>query len=337
MFSRAKVLAIATAAFFLLTASASAQMQDVPVRSFGQHSDNTLTVSVRDKADQPIPDARVDVRAVMSTGGSYSGYTNRAGMLELTGLGDGTYEVSVQKGVSQSTDRVEVGAGMASISLRIDTNDQSAAEVGSNGATVSLAQYKVPKKAREEFKKAESALNERKTDEAQKHLAKALEIHPEYADALTMRGIMNLEQKNYEAATADLDHAIKADPGYAMAYIAMGATFNMMQRFDEALRSLDRGVALAPQSWQAYFELSKAEVGKSNYETAIRAADKAQELSDGKYPLVHLLKAHALLALKQYDPAMGELQAFIDQAPKAPQAENARTTLEQVRAFVAKQ
>jgi Flp pilus assembly protein TadD len=336
MFSRAKVLSIAAAIFFL-TASAWTQMQDVPVRSFGQHSENTLTVAVRDQAGQPVADARVDVRAVMSSGGHYSGYTNRAGILELTGLGDGTYEVAAQKGVTQSTDRVEVGAGLASISLRIDTTDASAAEVGSNGATVSLAQYKVPKKAREEFKKAESALDERKTDEAQKHLAKALEIHPEYADALTMRGIMNLEQKNYDAATADLDHAIKADPGYAMAYIAMGATFNITQRFDEALRSLDRGVALAPQSWQAYFEMSKAQIGKSNYEAAIRSADKAQELSEGKYPLVHLLKAHALLALKQYDPAMGELQAFIDQAPKAPQAENARTTLEQVRAFVAKQ
>lgn len=337
MFSRAKVLAIATAAVFLLPASLSAQVQDLPIRSFGQHSDNTLTVTVRDKAGQPVADARVDVRAVMSVGRNYSGYTNRAGVLELTGLSDGTYEVAAQKGVTQSTDRVEVGAGMASIALRIDTTDPEAAEVGANGATVSLAQYKVPKKAREEFKKAESALNERKTDEAQKHLAKALEIHPEYADALTMRGIMNLEQKNYDAAISDLDHAIKADPSYATAYVAMGATFNMTQRFDEALRSLDRGVALAPQSWQAYFEMAKAQVGKSNYEAAIRSADKAQALSNGTYPFVHLLKAHAMLALKQYDPAMGELQAFLDQAPKAPQAENARTTLEQVRAYVAKQ
>lgn len=336
MFSRAKVLSLAVATFFL-TVSAFAQMQDLPVRSFGQHSENTLTIAVRDKADQPVADVRVDVRAVMSTGGSYSGYTNRAGVLEITGLGDGTYEVSAQKGVTQSNDRVEVGAGLASISLRIDTTDASAAEVGSNGPTVSLAEYKVPKKAREEFKKAESALNERKTDEAQKHLAKALAIHPDYADALTMRGIMNLEQKNYDAASTDFDHAIKSDPGYAMAYIALGATFNMTQRFDEALRSLDRGVALSPQSWQAYFEMAKAHVGKSEYEAAIRSADKAQELSGGKYPLVHLLKAHAMLALKQYDPAMGELQAFLDQAPKAPQAENARTTLEQVRAFVAKQ
>jgi tetratricopeptide (TPR) repeat protein len=334
MFSRARVVPFAIASFLLLVTSA--WTQDLPVRAFGEHTLNTLTVTVRDKSNQPIPDARIEVRALMSMGGVLSGSTNRAGVFEASGLNDGTYEVVAQKGVQQSTERIEVGAGMAAMSLTIDDTDHAAAEVGGK-ATVSVAQYKVPKKAREEFKKAESALNDRKLDEAQKHLAKALDIYPEFAEALTMRGVMNLEQKNYDSAINDLDHAIKADSGYPMSYIALGAAFNMTQRYDDALRSLDRGVALAPQSWQAYFEMSKAQIGKSSYEAAIRAADKAQALGDGKYPLVHLLKAHAMLALKQYDSAMGELQAFIDQAPKAPQAENARTTLEQVRAFVAKQ
>ena len=333
MFPRARVFSYAVAAFFLLTFSVSAQ--DLPIRSFGQGSLNTLTVTVRDNANQPITDARVEVRPVMSMGSSVSGYTNRSGVFEAAGLGDGAYEIVAQKGVMQSTERVEVGAGMTAMSLRLETRDPEAAQIGNN-STVSLAQYKVPKKAREEYKKADAALADRKLDDAHKHLAKALEIYPDFAEALTMRGIMNLEQKNFEAAINDLDHAIKSDSGYSMSYIAMGAAYNMTQRFDDALRVLDRGVSLAPQSWQGYFEMSKAQIGKSNYEAAIRAADKAQAFSDGRYPLVHLLKAHAMLALKQYDPAMGELQAFIDQAPKAPEAEGARTALEQVRAFVAK-
>jgi len=335
MFPRARVSSFAIAAFFLLTASA--WTQDLPLhRTFGQGSLNTLTVTVRDHANQPVTDARVEVRPVMSIGSGASGYTNRSGIFEATGLGDGAYEIVAQKGVMQTSERVEVGSGLTAMSLRLETTDQDAAAIGNN-ATVSLAQYKVPKKAREEFKKADSALSGRKLDEAQKHLAKALEIYPDFAEALTMRGIMNLEQKNFDAAISDLDHAIKSDSGYSMSYIAMGAAYNMTQRFDDAIRVLDRGVSLAPQSWQAYFEISKAQIGKSNYEAAIRAADKAQAFSEGRYPLVHLLKAHAMLALKQYDPAMGELQAFLDQAPKAPEAEGARTTLEQVRAFVAKQ
>jgi lipopolysaccharide biosynthesis regulator YciM len=335
MFPRARVFSFALAAFFLLTSFA--WTQDLPIRrSFGQGSLSTLTVTVRDSANQPIADARVEVRPVMSIGNSVSGYTNRSGIFEATGMSDGAYEIVAQKGVTQTTERVELGAGLMTLSIRLENTAPDAAEIGDR-ATVSLGQYKVPKKAREEYKKAESALSDRKLDESHKHLAKALEIYPDFAEALTMRGIVNLEAKNFDAAISDLDHAIKSDSGYSMSYIAMGAAYNMTQRFDDALRVLDRGVSLAPQSWQAYFEVSKAQIGKSNYEAAIRAADKAQALSDGRYPLVHLLKAHAMLALKQYDPAMGELQAFIDQAPKAPEAEGARTTLEQVRAFVAKQ
>jgi hypothetical protein len=334
MFSRAKAFSFATATLLLLTLSAWTQELSNP-RSFEQRSINSLTVTVRDKDNQAVPDARIEVRPVMGVAGAFSGYSNRSGIFEADGLGDGSYEILVQKGVSQASDRITVTGGMAAVSLTIDTVDRDAAAVG-NRSTVSLGQYRVPKKAREEYNKADHALAERKIDEAHKHLAKALEIYPDFAEALTMRGIMNLEDKNYDAALNDLDHAIKSDSGYSMSYVAMGAAYNLTQRFDEALRVLDRGITLAPDSWQAYFEESKAQVGKSNYEAAIRAADKAQALSNGKYPLVHLVKAHAMLALKQYDPAMGELQAFLEQDPKAPQAESARTTLEQVRAFVAK-
>jgi tetratricopeptide (TPR) repeat protein len=130
---------------------------------------------------------------------------------------------------------------------------------------------------------------------------------------------------------------VKADPGYALAYFALGAAFNSSEKFDEALRVLDRGIALAPQSWQAYFEMGKAHIGKRDFEAAIKALDKSESIANGKYPLIHLLKAHSMLALKNYNDAMTELQAYVDQAPQSPEAESARQTLEQVKAFVARQ
>jgi tetratricopeptide (TPR) repeat protein len=111
----------------------------------------------------------------------------------------------------------------------------------------------------------------------------------------------------------------------------------MSRRFDDALNVLDRGVALSPQSWQAYFEMAKAQIGKADYAAAVRSLDRSERLANGQYPLIHFVKAHALLGLKQYSDAMNELQAFIDQAPKDPKADNARQTLEQVKAYVAQQ
>lgn len=328
--SRVKLVAVVV--FNVLAISQAAQAQ-VPDRIFGG---NTITVTVRDANNKPINDARVEVRGIMGHRTVSGGYTNRAGIFESTDLPDGPYEVIAQKGLMQTTDRIEVSAGSAMVPLRIDAEDVPGRDVAGD-ATVSVAQYKVPKKAREQFKKAEDAVSKRKVNEAQEHIAKALEIFPDFAEALTLRGILSLDAKNLDAALIDLDHAVKADAAYPLAYFALGAAFNNSERFDEALRALDRGIALAPQSWQGYFEIAKAQIGKRNFEAAIKALDKSENLVDGKYPLIHLLKAHSMLALKNYNDAMTELQAYVDQAPKSPEAEDARQTLEQVKAFVAKQ
>src|SRR5258706_11539239 len=223
--------------------------------------------------------------------------------------------------------------GDATVTLRVPTEVK--ANVGNN-ATVSVAQFKVPGKARSEFKKAEEALGKGKMDECKTHLAKALDIYPSFAEALTLRGVLAMDDKNTDAAINDLDAAIKADASYSMAYVAMGATYNMMSKFDDAIRVLGRGISMAPNSWQGYFEMGKAQVGNASYEAAVRTLDKAQSVAPDDYALIHLVKAHALLGLKDYTNAMGELQAFLEKSPKdGKQTEDARNLLGKVQAFTA--
>ena len=96
-----------------------------------------------------------------------------------------------------------------------------------------------------------------------------------------------------------------------------------------------RGIALDPTSWQGYFELSKALLAKQNYEASLRNANKAFDLAPKDYPPLHLVRAHIYLGLKNYDQAMAELEGYLEHAPKDPTSEQARKTLDQVRAFVA--
>jgi tetratricopeptide (TPR) repeat protein len=334
MSPRVSGLSFLAFSFFVLIQAAPAQQ---PINHPDRLSNN-LTITVQDNKGQPVPDARVELRDMTGVGSGQvvaSGYTNRNGMYEVSSLPDGQLDIVVQKNLSQANERVDLRMGSTMLTVHLEEVVQNG-DVGNN-ASVSIAQFKVPKKARDEFKKAQSAVDDRKIEEAQKHLAKALEIYPDFAEALTMRAIMALEADNVAAAISDLDRAIKADPSYAFGYFAMGSAFNMARRFDDALKVLNRGVALSPQSWQAYFEMSKAQIGKAEYAAAVRSLDRSEQLANGQYPLIHFLKAHALLGLKQYSDAMNELQAFIDQAPKDPKAQSARNTLEQVKAFVAQQ
>ena len=119
-------------------------------------------------------------------------------------------------------------------------------------------------------------------------------------------------------------------------YIVMGAVKNMDSKFDDAIRSLQRAQTLAPTSWQACFEMAKALIGKAKYQDALAQLGRAQALVPRDYPLIHLAKAHAMLALSNYSEAMTELQSYLEKEPSGPNSAQAQKMLDRARAFVEK-
>jgi tetratricopeptide (TPR) repeat protein len=168
-------------------------------------------------------------------------------------------------------------------------------------------------------------------EDAQKHLQRALEIYPNYADALTMRAILELTDRNVAAAVSDTQKAIQSDGSYALAYTVMGSALNASGSFDEALRVLQRGQSLAPDAWQTYFEQGKAYLGKSDYQASIQQLDRAASLAQDQFPMIHVLRARALMGLNQNGDAVAELEAYLAKEPNGGESAQARAMLEKVR------
>lgn len=288
--------------------------------------------NVRTFDGNAVRDARVEIRDGMTGTLLASGYTTPSGTFDFPNVPDGTYELVVDTGMDQLRERVQVTHGPAMLSLRLPR--PQGADAGS-GHAVSVAQLKVPGKARNEFHKAERALQKRDHDGARQHLEKALGIYPEYAEALTLRAVLWLDAQEAQKALDDLERAAKADPQFAMAYVVQGAVHNRLSQFDDALRALDRGTALAPTTWQAYFEKGKALLGKREYEAAVRQLQKAQQYAPKEYAPIHLVKAHAFLGLRLYPDAMTELETYLQRDPEGAASVEARQTLDKVRAFTA--
>jgi len=295
---------------------------------------NNISGVVVGSDGSPIADARVEIRNERTGNAVASGYTNDAGAFEFAGLPSGTYDVIASHGLAEAHERLGPNDVAIHLKIRLATADNSASQADGK-ATVSIAEYKVPQKARDAFHKAEAALGKNRHDEVNKQLAKALEIWPNYAPALTLRGVMFLDAANPKAASEDFDKAIHADPSFALAYTAMSAALNQLNKFDDAVRSAERAITLSPRSWQAYFEMAKAYVGKADYQPALQQLAKAQGLNANDYAPIHLLRAHVMLALKDYNNAMNELQTFLTLAPQDPNSTAARQTLEKVKAFTA--
>lgn len=334
MFFRPAVLAFAFIVASVYSQAQISLLQQQQMQSPGQgHGFSILNGNVRNADNKPLKDVRVELREANSGTTLDSVYTNISGNFEFPRVPKGRYEIVAIAGLEESRERIEMDGLTGAVNLRMAA--RTTASDGRDHNSISVAQYKVPNKAREEFKRASKLAGEQKTDEAKKHLENALAICPAYADAFTLRGILKLDAHDHPGAMIDLQKAVEADGNYALAYIVMGAAQNMDAKFDDAIRSLERALTLAPASWQAYFEMAKALVGKAKYAPALAQLDRAQALSPNDYPLIHLVKAHAMLSLNNYSDAMTELQTYLAKEPSGPNSEQAHKMMDRARAFAA--
>jgi tetratricopeptide (TPR) repeat protein len=294
---------------------------------------NSVSGVVLGADGKPLTDVHVEIRREDTGATIVSGYTNESGAFAFEHLPIASYELVATRGLDQARQHVTPAEGETNLKIRLNTGDAAAPADGA--ATVSVAEYKVPQKARDAFHKAQEAMAKNKQDEAKKQLGKSLEAYPDYAPALTLRGVLTLDEGSLQAAMNDFDHAIHSDPGFALAYTAMAAVLNQLGKFDDALRSASRAVTLAPTAWQAYFEMAQASVGKADYSHALQHLAKAQGLAPKDFPPIHLVRAHAMLGLRDYSNAVTELETYIKLDPHAPNSAAAREALEKAKAFTA--
>jgi Tfp pilus assembly protein PilF len=259
-----------------------------------------------------------------------STYTRINGSFVFDNVPVGDYEVVANRGVDSVRERVSVYQGPSNITLRINGPQ---AEPGA-GNTISVATLQVPQKAKNEFHRGNDAFMKEKYKEAEKHVDKALTIVPQYAQALVLRGLLQFRKGDVTGAEQDFQSSMANDPSYGLAYFAMGAALNARGRFSQAQRTLEEGLRYEPTSWQGYFELSKSVLGQHDFRNSLKYVVKAESFGVNYAP-IHLVKANALLGLKDYDEAASELERYLSAESTGPQADEARRALSQAKAFSA--
>jgi len=189
--------------------------------------------------------------------------------------------------------------------------------------TVSVTDLQIPQKAR---KLLEKAFQAKDAAEKGRLVDKAVEICPQYAEALSLRAFLEM-QASPEKALADATQAIQYDRNLGAGYLALGTTYNTIARFEEAIRPLDRAITLLPTEWEAYFEMSIAQAGKQDYSAALVHFAKAQSFCPKSYSFFHYLKAYILLGLKSDDAARTEFEAYLRNEPNGAFSIAARENL----------
>lgn len=261
-------------------------------------------------------------------------YSRADGSFQLFELPLGRYYIVAGKGVDEAGQWVEVFDSNTDVVLVLP---RTTAHGNANEDTVSAAQLRVPIKARKLLNKARKLVQKRKIQQAYEPLDRALEAYPQFAEALSLRGLLELEENRLEQARSDLERAVEVDPDLVPAHVELAATYNLMSEPTLAISSVEQGLRLSPNSWQGHLEFGKALLATAAFGAALIHLRRAAELAPVSWPQIDLFAAEAKLGLADYSGAVADINEFLRKAPESPHAGCAHELLDRAHNLQAHQ
>jgi tetratricopeptide (TPR) repeat protein len=201
----------------------------------------------------------------------------------------------------------------------------------STGAMISVHSLQAPAEARRFHQQGLQALRQKKWDSALKHLQRAVQAYPQYADAWFGLGLAHHRQERVEQARAAYLEAARLDPQFIKPPFHLAVLASEQGQWEEAAvhtaRVLELGSAAYPQAHYlhalACYRLGQWEEAEKSARYALARAPA------GPRPRLDLLLGNILLARQDYQGAARSFRAFLEAAPEAPNAAAVRLMLEE--------
>lgn len=301
-----------------------------------QTSSNSISGHVSNDQHTPLADIRVEllneldsvIRTVKTDG---------SGLFVFRKLSDGTFQVRVQTSgtnyISQ-TKRVDLarphGFGAAFEELDfILTTDRKSSSTAKPGV---VFVQEVPEPARKEYEKGTELLEKsNKRQEAFAALKSAIDIFPQYFDALETLGTEQVKDAQYEAAIPLLTKALEVNSRAYASCFALGVAQYNLKQLQAAIESFKRAVLLNEKSINANLWLGIALRQTSRPDEAEAYLRRADVLAESKLPDAHWQLALLFNQLKRYKEAADELEKFLKVQPDARDAELIKKLIQRLR------
>ena len=198
-------------------------------------------------------------------------------------------------------------------------------------AAVIFAQ-EVPDAAKEKFEHAVDEINKKKTELAIKDLTAALGIFPDYFQAAQQLGLLYVEAESYQLAIPPLVKAIEVNPKAGSAYVALGIASLKLGRADLALDALQRAQPFEDKSFRMHFYLGLTLLELNRLDEAEVALRESYRLGGpSKAASAHLYLASIQTKRGHKSDAITELETYLRENPKAPNASAVREAIAKLR------
>ena len=146
-------------------------------------------------------------------------------------------------------------------------------------------------------------------------LERALKVHPDRAEVLTMRGLVLQSCCRLDEALASFDKAIRIKPDLVEAHNNRGNTLCDKGRYAEALKSYDDASSLQPRFAPTFYNRGVALQALKRLDEALQSYDKALEI-DASYAQALSNRGTVLREMKRMDQALASFDRGLTLNPQ---------------------
>jgi len=190
----------------------------------------------------------------------------------------------------------------------------------------------VPEAARKQYQKGSALLEKsNKRPEAFAALKSAVEIFPQYFDALELLGTEQVKDGQYDAAIPVLTKALDINSRAFTSCFALGVAQYNLKQTQASIESFRRALSLNEKSVNANLWLGIALRQTSRPDEAEPYLRRADTLAESKLPDAHWQLALLFKQLKRFKEAADELEIFLKLQPDARDAELIKKLIQRLR------
>lgn len=335
----------------MLFVAAAAQQSGNSTNTGRGSTSSPISHTVRGKIFMPsggLPDQRIRVVLELNTGGIASEtFSDSVGNFEFRNLPNNSYKVTVPgdtRTYETTQETVEAFGNFTrtftvQIYLREKSNDFAAKPKDKILSIADIQEADAPKAAKKAYEQGVKLARDSKPDDATAKLQEALKIFPDYLKALNKLGEQYMAVNKPADAQAAFERAIAINPKFALPHINLGILLVYQKQYAGAITALEDGIRLDDTYPMGHLNLGLALMSSAPPQFERAEKELLRTLEMGKKDFVHVHKHLFNLYIRQQmmDKAAGQLEAYLREAPEAPDSQDVRQMLGKVKKAMTQQ
>ncbi len=279
----------------------------------------TIIGKVRDQTGQAVSGVRVTLLDD-NYGQLRMAFVDSGGGFRFSGIGSGVYHVRIEPAgtpYEEQTQRIELqslrirGAGNEPFPIDFVLRPRRGQPVPSRE---SVFAQNVPNAARDEYERGANHLRNNKTDLGFASLKKAIEIFPDYFDALELLGAEYVKQGQFELALPVLTRALAVNRRARKSLYSLGVAHLKLNHPADAVEWLKKSSEMDPNNPNVFMMLGLAHGNNREYEQSETAFKRALQLGGNAAAEAHFYLAGIYNKQERFREAWMRLELYLKEA-----------------------